>query len=101
MAESSRRRLLATYPAEYLVCRDLTHSWRPYAVENEDGGLWRQVVICASCGQLKDRLIRRRTGAVIRNWAIRYVKGYQIAGGLLDADERNEIRRLAISQVSS
>jgi hypothetical protein len=97
MAATSRTKELRDYPIAYLECRSLTHPWRAYTVEDEPGGIWRETVICASCGQLKDQLVRKRTGAVIRDWRIRYDKDYLIKGGRLDLDERNEIRRLAIT----
>jgi hypothetical protein len=98
MAATSRKKELSGYPVEYLACRDLTHSWDAYTVVDQPGGLWLQTILCHSCGGMKDRVVRRRTGAVVRDWGhIHYPEGYLIKGGRLDYDERNEVRRLAIT----
>jgi hypothetical protein len=72
-------------PDNYVTCRDMRHTWRPYTAKPIDGG-YERVLRCARCGTRRVQELDMR-GHVRRGHYV-YPDGYQAPPGTgrMDSD---------------
>lgn len=82
---------------EYLMCRDIGHNWRQYAVRKARGGFERSM-FCRQCKTARHQFISNR-GEILSN-QYSYVDGYQFRGlGRIVAEGKGLIRLETIDRV--
>lgn len=76
---------------EYLICRDLQHSWAPFTVAKVSKGFVR-VLTCLRCHAKKEQHLTKR--GHIMSTKMTYPRGYlRPSGGRLTQDDRAALRR--------
>jgi hypothetical protein len=98
------RSLAKEMPSQFLVCRDMQHSWRPHTVkafsaaERKDhkGAYYEQVLLCISCEKERVRLLARDC-TVISDRST-YPEGYLMPRGTgrLSREGRSALRRASV-----
>jgi len=82
--------VLDEMPTEFVVCRDLHHSWDPYTAFKIKGG-WDDRLRCSKCGTIRSRILD--DDGFILSARYEYADGYRIKGlGYLSAEDRSMVR---------
>jgi hypothetical protein len=98
------RSLAKEMPSQYLVCRDMQHSWRPHTVKQftaaerkeNKGAYYEQVLMCISCEKERVRLLAKDC-TVISDRST-YPEGYLMPRGTgrLSREGRSALRQASI-----
>lgn len=92
---------LTDFPDEFLLCRDISHSWDPYSAQVGQNKTTRrrevrQVFLCVRCGSAKTRVMS--PGGEILRSSYTYPQGYlRKDQGRLSPADRAMIRRINLA----
>jgi hypothetical protein len=87
---------VAMMSEEAIVCRDLSHAWKPYYANRISGGFER-ALRCGVCGTERAEILDSWGRLINRKYG--YPEGYIVKGtGRMDADFRAKIRLTSVER---